>query len=70
MAGAPKRLKARKLLDLKLREGICFALGDVFSASGRSTSCLRLSCGHNWDTRLEPAVNRLGEIAASTLIGE
>jgi len=66
----PKRLKTRKVLDLALREGICFAPGDVFSASGRYTNCLRLSCGHNWDTRLERAVNSLGEIAASALAGD
>ena len=66
----PKRLRSRELLDVALREGICFAPGDVFSASGRYTNCLRLSCGHDWDIRLERGVSRLGEIAADALRGD
>ena len=65
----PKRLKSRRLLDAALQEGICFAPGDLFSASGRYTNCLRLSCGHDWDTSLERGVTRLGEIAADALKG-
>ncbi len=60
----PEPLKSRELLDAALREGICFAPGDVFSASGRYANCLRLSCGHMWDHGLERGIARLGALAA------
>jgi len=47
--------------------GICFAPGDVFSASDRYTSCLRLSGGHSWQPRIENGLKALGEIACAAL---
>jgi DNA-binding transcriptional MocR family regulator len=63
----PAAVKARELFRSALDEGICFAPGDVFSASGRFSNCLRVSCGHSWDARIERGVARLGALAAEAL---
>jgi DNA-binding transcriptional MocR family regulator len=62
-----KPVSSRALFDEALHSGICFAPGDVFSASGRYANCLRLSCGHAWDRRLENGVGKLGEIVHAAL---
>jgi len=59
----PRPFVARTLLEEALKHGICFAPGEVFSASNRYTNCLRLSCGHRWDTQIEAAVVKLGALA-------
>jgi DNA-binding transcriptional MocR family regulator len=63
----PKPLESRQLFNEALGEGICFAPGDVFSASGRFGNCLRLSCGHSWDARIEEGLTKLGALAYSAL---
>jgi DNA-binding transcriptional MocR family regulator len=63
----PEPMKTRELFQTALDEGICFAPGEVFSASGRYANCLRLSCGHTWNARIERGVARLGALAAETL---
>jgi DNA-binding transcriptional MocR family regulator len=65
----PKRLDSRQLLEVALSRGICFAPGDVFSASGRYANCLRLSCGHGWNPRIENGVKTLGRIVTAALAG-
>jgi DNA-binding transcriptional MocR family regulator len=59
----PSGFDSRRLFDAALAEGICFAPGDVFSASGRYRNCLRLSCGNDWDQRMEKGVETLGALA-------
>jgi len=61
----PEAVDTRALFDAALAEGICFAPGDVFSASGRYRNCLRLSCGHPWNARIETGVARLGALASA-----
>lgn len=63
----PPAVNARALFRSALDQGICFAPGDVFSASGRFSNCLRISCGHSWDARIERGVARLGALAAEAL---
>jgi DNA-binding transcriptional MocR family regulator len=58
----PKPINSRELLDAALGKGICFVPGDVFSASSRYANCLRLSCGHRWDPRIENSVSVLGKM--------
>jgi DNA-binding transcriptional MocR family regulator len=65
----PRQLDSRQLLDIALGKGICFAPGDVFSASGRYANCLRLSCGHGWNPRVENGVKTLGRIVTTALAG-
>jgi len=64
----PRPLKSRELFNQALEKGICFAPGDVFSASGRYRNCLRLSCAHPWNARIEKGVTTLGELASSQLL--
>ena len=63
----PKRFDSRALFDEALEHGICFAPGDVFSASRRYRHCLRLSAGHAWSERMEDGVRRLGHLARGLL---
>jgi len=63
----PQRLNTRALFQSALEDGICFAPGEVFSASGRYANCLRLSCGHTWDNRIERGVARLGALVTEAL---
>jgi DNA-binding transcriptional MocR family regulator len=63
----PQPVKTRALFQTALDQGICFAPGEVFSASGRYANCLRLSCGHSWDARIERGVARLGALATEAL---
>ena len=63
----PQGVKTRPLFRRALDQGICFAPGEVFSASGRYVNCLRLSCGYPWDERLARGVARLGGLAAEAL---
>jgi len=63
----PAPLESRRLFDEALGEGICFAPGDVFSPSGRFGNCLRLSCGHNWDDRIETGLTKLGALVCAAL---
>jgi DNA-binding transcriptional MocR family regulator len=63
----PKHVSSRELLDAALNKGICFAPGDVFSASRRYANCLRLSCGHRWDSWIENSVKVVGEMVTAAV---
>jgi DNA-binding transcriptional MocR family regulator len=63
----PRGFDSRALFDEALDQGICFAPGDVFSASRRFRNCLRLSAGHAWNDRMEDGVRRLGRLARALL---
>jgi DNA-binding transcriptional MocR family regulator len=63
----PKTFRSRELFSAALDKGICFAPGDVFSASGRYHNCLRLSCGYPWDARIEQGLRTLGTLASAQL---
>jgi len=63
----PRPLQSRKLFAAALAKGICFAPGDVFSASNRYTGCLRLSGGHRWQPWIANGLKTLGEIAGAAL---
>jgi DNA-binding transcriptional MocR family regulator len=63
----PQQVKTRPLFQRALDEGICFAPGEVFSASGRFANCLRLSCGHSWSPRIERGVVRLGALVTEAM---
>jgi DNA-binding transcriptional MocR family regulator len=61
----PRPIDSRALFEEALRRGICFVPGDVFSASRCYTHCLRLSCGHGWDGRIEDGLVTVGEMATA-----
>lgn len=63
----PAGIDARALFDRALGRGICVAPGDVFSAAGRYTNCIRLSCGHIWNERIEKSIETLGAMASEAI---
>ena len=63
----PDSVRSRELFDVALDHGICFAPGDVFSAGNRYANCLRLSCGHTWQPRIENGLNTLGKLVCNAL---
>ncbi|MFP3564975.1 PLP-dependent aminotransferase family protein [Paraburkholderia sp. SIMBA_030] len=63
----PRRFDSRALFDEALEQGICFAPGDVFSASRRFRNCLRLSAGYEWNDRIKNGIQRLGQLARALL---
>jgi DNA-binding transcriptional MocR family regulator len=63
----PAQVKTRPLFQRALEEGICFAPGEMFSASGRFANCLRLSCGHSWNERMERGIARLGALVTEAM---
>jgi DNA-binding transcriptional MocR family regulator len=63
----PRGFDSRALFDEALEHGICFAPGDVFSASRRFRNCLRLSAGSPWSEQVDMGVRQLGELARTQL---
>jgi DNA-binding transcriptional MocR family regulator len=61
----PKPVQTRALFDDAVENGICFVPGHVFSTSGHYDHCLRLSCGHGWNERIERGVTKLGKLACA-----
>jgi hypothetical protein len=45
-----------------VESGISIAPGPMFSARRQFGNFLRLNCGHPWTSRMDRAVQRLGEI--------
>ena len=62
----PKSVSTAALFDEALKNGIYFVPGDLFSVSGRYDHCLRLSCGHGWNERIEKGVKKLGRLASAS----
>ena len=58
----PRGIDTRELFGPALERRICFAPGDVFSATRRYAHCMRLSCGAPWSTRIERALESLGRM--------
>lgn len=50
-----------------LERGINLAPGQIFSATRRFGHCLRINFGHPRDTRFEPAMRTIGELALAAL---
>jgi DNA-binding transcriptional MocR family regulator len=63
----PGTVDARTLFGAAIAKGICFAPGDVFSATKGHRNCLRLSCGHHWDERIEASIGVLGDMAKEAM---
>lgn len=59
----PPAVDAVALSQRALKDGIDFAPGPMFSATGQFGNCLRLSCGNPWSPVLATAVDRLGILA-------
>lgn len=64
----PAAVSTRAVFHQALEQGVCFAPGDVFSASDRYGNCMRLSCGQSWDERMETGLRRLGVLAGEAIV--
>lgn len=63
----PNQIDGAALFKQALTEDICFAPGMVFSANGQYSNYMRLSCGHEWNDKIETALKTLGEMANQAL---
>jgi DNA-binding transcriptional MocR family regulator len=52
-----------KLYRRALQDGISIVPGEVFSASGKHRSFIRISCGSPWSSRIERALATLAQLA-------
>jgi len=59
----PKGVDSVLLFDEAIQQGVNFAPGPLFSATGRYRNFLRLNCGRRWTADIEAAVARLGRLA-------
>ncbi len=60
----PPGTSALVVAEKALAKRIAVAPGPMFSARGRFTHAIRLSCGMPWSTTLEKAIHTIAEIAA------
>ena len=58
----PGSVDTNALMEQALAQGISFAPGALFSASGKYTHCLRLNCAVQWDARVERALVALSRL--------
>ncbi len=61
----PRSVDALRLQAEALARGVSIAPGPIFSARGRFGSCVRISCGFPWSTRIETALRLVGDLAAT-----
>jgi hypothetical protein len=59
----PRTLDSLSVFDAAIRQGVNFAPGPLFSATGRYRNFLRLNCGRRMTPELDAAVARLGRLA-------
>ncbi|MBL4786364.1 MAG: PLP-dependent aminotransferase family protein [Cohaesibacteraceae bacterium] len=58
----PTGCDATLLYEQAKHRMICISPGNVFTTSDRYQNCIRISCGHSWDDRLDRAVKTLGDL--------
>lgn len=64
-AELPHGTRSLEVAERALARGVALAPGPMFSARGRFTHALRLSCGLPWSPRIERAIATVAEIAHS-----
>jgi DNA-binding transcriptional MocR family regulator len=57
----PKKASALKLYDMAIQHKISISPGNMFTLQRQYSNCFRLSCGQNWDDKLEQALKLLGK---------
>ena len=62
----PNGCDAPSMARQAMAEGISVAPGPMFSPSGGFAHCLRINCGHTWTPKVAAAIERLGQLAASS----
>ena len=61
----PKAVDSLELFDRAVAAGISIAPGPMFSAKNGYRNFLRLNCGTPWSSRVEGALQQLGQLAAN-----
>lgn len=57
-----KNINSMELFHLAREDKIFIIPGVIKSSTGKYKNCIRISCGHPWNTKLENGMMRLGEI--------
>jgi DNA-binding transcriptional MocR family regulator len=55
-----------KLYQEAIKQNISILPGEICSASDKYKNCIRISCGYNWDERVEKGIMTLGKIISGT----
>ncbi|MBL4570280.1 MAG: PLP-dependent aminotransferase family protein [Alcanivorax sp.] len=58
----PGEVDTSALMEKAITQGVSFAPGSLFSASGKFANCLRLNCAVKWDNRVEQALVALSRL--------
>lgn len=58
----PGGVDTSELMEKAITQGVSFAPGSLFSASGKFANCLRLNCAVKWDNRVEQALVALSRL--------
>jgi DNA-binding transcriptional MocR family regulator len=61
----PRSVKSRELFRQALQQEICIAPGHLFSTGNRYDHCIRLSCGHDWQPRIEAGLRTVGTLVSA-----
>ncbi|RYD83730.1 MAG: PLP-dependent aminotransferase family protein, partial [Verrucomicrobiaceae bacterium] len=64
----PLQVNSLELFDRALAAGISIAPGPLFSAKGKFTNFVRLSCGNPWTPQIEEALRTLGRMVGELAI--
>jgi DNA-binding transcriptional MocR family regulator len=59
----PRGIDTLSLFEAAIRQGVNFAPGPLFSATGRYRNFLRLNCGRRMTPQIDAAIARLGRLA-------
>ena len=60
-----KKVDALHLFHTAKREKIFIIPGTICSSTGRFANCLRISCGHPWNDKMEEGMHKLGQLIHS-----
>ena len=60
-----KKINAEQLFHTAKREKIFIIPGTICSTTGRFANCLRISCGHPWNEKMEEGMEKLGRLVHS-----
>ncbi|MBU0993065.1 MAG: PLP-dependent aminotransferase family protein [Proteobacteria bacterium] len=57
-----KKIDGIKLFEEAIKEKIFITPGDICSGTGKYGNCIRISCGHPWNDKMEKGIAKLGKI--------
>jgi DNA-binding transcriptional MocR family regulator len=65
----PEQIDSLKVFNVALAQGISIAPGPMFSPTRRFKNCIRLNYGSPWNETSERAMETLGKIIRSMMVG-